>query len=291
MARSHDPAAGSSIDLAAYFERIGYAGPRTPSLATLRAIHGRHPVAIAFENLDPLLGRAVRLDSASLEAKLVRSRRGGYCFEHNLRPSHVLKALGLRVTGLAARVLRNLPEDAVTPRGHMLLRVDVARENFIADVGFGGLTLTGPLRLVPDTEQATPHEPFRLARAGDGFRLQARLGDSWKTLYRFDLQEQFEVDYQLSNYYLSTYPESPFRKGLLAARIERERRYALRDNQLAVHHLGGPTERRILTTVGAMRRTLEDVFHLALPDAELDAALDKLLRTQAEKGRAAERDG
>ena len=38
------------FDLDAYFKRIRYTGPRTPTLSTLRAIHALHPAAIPFEN-------------------------------------------------------------------------------------------------------------------------------------------------------------------------------------------------------------------------------------------------
>ena len=62
---------------------------------------------------------------------------------------------------------------------------------YIVDVGFGGLTLTGPLRLVPDIEQATPHETFRLLAGDRGeYVLQVLLGGAWKPLYSFDLQPQ-----------------------------------------------------------------------------------------------------
>src|SRR4051812_12177646 len=166
---------GAAIDLGAYFRRIGYSGERAPTRETLRVLHRRHAEAIPFENLDPLLGRPVRLDASSLEQKMVRDGRGGYCFEQNLLFFHALKALGFSVLGLAARVLWNVPEGVITPRSHMLLRVDVGDEPYIADVGFGGQVLTGPLRLEPDTEQATPHEPFRLLRAGEGFVLQSRV--------------------------------------------------------------------------------------------------------------------
>jgi hypothetical protein len=69
------------IDRDAYFERIGYDGARKPTLDTLRALHRLQPQVVAFENLDPLLGRPVRLDAPSLEQKLVHGGRGGYCFE------------------------------------------------------------------------------------------------------------------------------------------------------------------------------------------------------------------
>src|SRR5262245_53274238 len=74
-----DPA--SDFDLDAYLQRIGYAGPRTTSLETLTGVHRAHVGAIAFENLDPLLGRPLALDLAALQHKLVTQRRGGFCYE------------------------------------------------------------------------------------------------------------------------------------------------------------------------------------------------------------------
>ncbi|MGH7212548.1 MAG: arylamine N-acetyltransferase family protein, partial [Acetobacteraceae bacterium] len=108
-------------DVDAYFRRIGYSGDRTHSLETLRAIHLRHAEAIAFENLDPLMRRTPRLDLVSLQEKLMRDGRGGWCFEQNLLFSHMLRALGFRVRCLSARVLWGQPEDAITARSHMLM--------------------------------------------------------------------------------------------------------------------------------------------------------------------------
>jgi N-hydroxyarylamine O-acetyltransferase len=265
------------IDLDAYFRRIGYGGPRTPTLATLRAIHLLHPRAIPFENLDPFLGRPVLLDAAALERKLVREGRGGYCFEQNLLLRHVLEGLGFDVTGLAARVLWNAPEGAATARGHMLLRVDVDGESYVADVGFGGLTLTAPLHLETGVEQATPHERFRLLVVGDAFVMQASVRGEWKPLYRFDLQEQLLPDYEVSSWYLANHPKSQFVTGLAAARAGADRRWALRGTELAVHHPDGRTERRVLADAAELRAALEGTFGLTLPDEPgLDAALERL---------------
>jgi N-hydroxyarylamine O-acetyltransferase len=142
----------------------------------------------------------VRLDIQSLQQKLVRDRRGGYCFEQNLLLSHALKALGFEVTELAARVLWNAAEETITPRGHMLLLVDLDDRAYVVDAGFGGLTLTGPLRLEPDIEQATPHERFRLSREGPSFVMWAKTKGTLKALYRFDLQEQFLPDHEVTNW-------------------------------------------------------------------------------------------
>ena len=281
-----------AIDVDAYLERIGYNGGRTATLDTLRAIHVRHAQAIPFENLNPLLGRPVRLDAHSLQQKLVFGGRGGYCFEQNLLLSHALKGLGFRVVELAARVLWNTPQGVVRPRSHMLLLVDLEGGPYIADVGFGGLTLTGPLRLEPDTEQATPHGPFRLippspgfgaaGSSGQEFVLQALIGDAWRPLYCFGLQEQLLADYEVTSWYLSNHPESQFVTTLMAARAEPDRRYALRNNQLAVYHRDGRTEQRVLTSAAEMRETLDRLFQVRLLDApELDAILTRLIAQSA----------
>lgn len=254
-----------AADLEAYFQRIGYDGSHAPTLATLQGIQRCHPQAIAFENLSSFLGQPVELDLPSLVQKLIYGGRGGYCFEQNGLLRSVLTTLGFSVTGLGARVLWNLPPDTLTPRSHMVLLVDLAGEPYIADVGFGGLTLTAPLRLISDAEQETPHETFRLIQAESFWILQAQIGAAWKPLYQFDLQPQYPCDYGVSNWHVSTHPNSIFVTGLMAARVDRDRRYGLRNTELATHYLAGQTEKRQLASVSELEVALTDIFRLKLP--------------------------
>jgi len=275
--------ATNSIDLDAYFQRIGYTGARAPTLETLRGLHLAHAQAIAFENLDPLLRRPVRLDAESLQQKLVVERRGGYCFEQNTLFRHVLDTLGFHVTGYGARVLWGQSENtAITPRSHMLLGIALKEGEFLADVGFGAITLTGPLPLQPNVELATPHEPFRLVPvddvAGVGLIMEARTGDSWRRLYRFDRSPQFVQDYEISSWYLCTHPKSHFLNTLLMARPLPGKRYALRNNELAIHLLNGPSERRTLRSTAELRATLEGPLGVQLPESpDLEPALERLI--------------
>lgn len=189
-----------SFDLDAYLSRIGFAGGRTPTRATLDAIAACHTRTIPFENLDPFLGTPNRLDLPSLQAKLVDGGRGGYCFEHGLLLRAALLELGFTVTPLAARVLWGSDDPhALTGRTHMLLLVDLGDERRVIDTGFGGMTLTGTLRLERDTAQPTPLEPFRLVDLDGDWAMQARIGDTWRTTYRFDLQPQLPIDYEPAN--------------------------------------------------------------------------------------------
>ena len=262
-----DPA----LDLSAYFARIGYDGPRTPTLETLRAIQRLHSQAIAFENLNPLLALPVRLDVESLQQKLVRSRRGGYCFEHNGLLLPVLRALGFRVSGLAGRVVWNNPSDAIPARSHMILRVELEEGTFLADVGFG-MSPTGPLRLVPDIAQETPHESFRLVKNDGLYTLQCNLKGHWTSFYMFDLQEQAPVDYQVANHYVSTWPTSHFVTSLIAARATPDGRYGLRNNRLSIHRMDGESEQRVLASAAEISAVLEDLFGVVVPDEPAFAA-------------------
>jgi N-hydroxyarylamine O-acetyltransferase len=264
----------SDIDLAAYFHRIGYNGPRTATLDTLHSLHLLHPQAIAFENIDPFLHRPVELDLAALQGKLLGGDRGGYCFEQNILFMHVLRATGFTVSGLAGRVLWGRPEDSITPRSHMLLRIDLDGQTWLADVGFGGLTQTAPLLFEPGIEQRTPHESFRIVENGAYYRMQANTGGDWRTLYRFDLQEQFEVDYAITNYFLATNPSSHFRTGLIAARPFPGGRHSLANNRLTTHRLGDESVRRELTSAGEIIEALRTLFGITLADpAVFEAAL------------------
>lgn len=266
------------LDLDSYCQRIRFAGPRSATLETLRALQQQHPRAIPFENLDTLAGRPVRLDLPSLERKLVQSRRGGYCFEQNLLFKHVLGALGFDAVALAARVVWERPAGEVRARTHMVLLVTVDGQRYICDVGFGGLTPTAPIALTPGVEQATPHETFRVAALAHEFAVEAQVRGQWKRLYRFDLQEQQQVDIELLNHYVMSHAESPMLGRLVAARAGEDRRFGLVNGVLNVHPLHGASEQRRLASVAELRSVLESTFGIAVPPSrEADAAFERLL--------------
>ncbi|WP_284123771.1 arylamine N-acetyltransferase family protein [Parerythrobacter aestuarii] len=190
---------------------------------TLQQAHRR---AIAFENLDILLGRDIRIDSASVFAKLVTRRRGGYCFEQNRLYADMLGELGFACRPLLARVRLGLEAEATPPRSHVLLLVDLAEGSWIADVGFGG-SYVPPLPLVDGTQQETDdcarHRLRRidggtvagdwlLERSGDISATdgRARPDADWQAQYSFDLAEVAADDLLQANHWTATWHESRF---------------------------------------------------------------------------------
>lgn len=266
-----------SIDLEAYLRRIGHDAPVAPDEATLRALAAAHAAAIPFENLDPLLRIPVELTPEAVERKLVLAHRGGYCFEQNLLFAEALRAVGFEVTGLVARVLWKRPEDAITAHTHMLLRIELAGESWLADVGFGGQTLTGALRLRPGIEQPTSHEPFRLMMVDGDWRMQSLVHGQWLSLYRFDLRRAWPIDYAVANYYVSTWPQSSFANDLVVCRTDAERRLSLHNREFTVRRMEREPERRMLRGSAEIRRVLEKEFLLRLPEhPRLGSLLDGL---------------
>ncbi len=266
-----------SIDLSAYLRRIGYDAPVAPDLVTLRALASAHAQAIPFENLSPLLRVPVELTPEAVEAKLVHAHRGGYCFEQNLLFAEALRAIGFEVSALIARVLWNRPEDAITPQTHMLLRIEMGSESWLADVGFGSQTLTGALRLRAGIEQPTSLEPFRLMMVDGDWRMQTLLRGQWRSLYRFDLRRVRPVDYVVANHFVSSWTDSSFVSNLMVSRVSGDRRLSLHNHEFGVRRFGGEKVTTSVRGSAPLRQVLEQEFHLRLPtDPGLDAMLDGL---------------
>jgi N-hydroxyarylamine O-acetyltransferase len=273
-----------TLNLDNYFARIGYAGPRAPTLEVLQAIHRLHPRAIPFENLNPLTRRAVKLDLESVETKLVDDHRGGYCFEQNTLLANVLQDLGFRVTPLIGRVLWGREPDAVTPRTHMVLRIDLDNEAWIADVGLGSVTLTSPLRLSPGLAQRTDLGVFRLADASrDALYLEVQARDeSWSRAYRFDLHPVEWIDYETSNWYTSTSPEAIFASNLIVCRVLSGTRLTLLNDQVNERAADGSLigEQR-LASADELSACLRERFGLNTGDIDI-ADIFERVRTRAD---------
>jgi N-hydroxyarylamine O-acetyltransferase len=268
-------------DMPLYLQRLGYAAAPPPTLDTLGQLVRRHSEAFAFETLNTFLHLPVPVDLPSLERKLLHDGRGGYCYELNRLFLALLQQLGFDARALAGRVVMGGPEDAITPRTHMALRVHIEGAPYLADVGFGGMVPTAPLRLDTEAVQSTPHEPYRIVRQGDTYLLRAEVAGEWRAMYRFDLQPQEEIDLELGNWYVATHPQSSFHGRLTAARTGTGLRRTLQGNRFTVHRLGAASEHRSLNSVDEILAVLRDEFGIRVPvHPELNNALQRLLERE-----------
>lgn len=251
-----------SVDLKAYAARIEYGGEFVPSLATLREVHLAHATHIAFENLDILLGRPIRLDLESITAKLIHAGRGGYCFEQNALLAAVLESIGFPVKRLAARVRMGSSE--IRPRSHMLLAVEVEGESWLADTGFGGEGLLLPVRIKAQAMERHFGWQYRVIADGKQHVLQSLRPEGWFDLYSFTLEEQHAADYEVSNYFTSTHPQSPFVNRLVVQQPGKEVRLTLLNRELTEHRPDGVSQ-TMLPNEDALLVTLAERFGLHFP--------------------------
>jgi arylamine N-acetyltransferase len=272
-----------AVDVAAYFDRIGYRGPAERTVETVHELVAAHNRSIPFENLDPLLGIPVAdLSAAALSDKLVDRRRGGYCYEHNGLMGYVLDELGFGVERLAGRVVWTNPDGPLPAQTHQVLSVTVPGVDgpLLVDVGFGGQTLTSPIRLEAGQVQKTRHEPYRILERGDGYQLEVEIRGEWQPLYMFTTRPQPRIDLEVGSWYVSTYPNSFFVTGLTAALVTDDARWNMRGRNLAIHR-AGKTEQFRFDTAADVLDALTNRFGIDVADlgdrADVEARVSEVL--------------
>jgi N-hydroxyarylamine O-acetyltransferase len=228
-------------ELDAYLARIGATRPARADAAALRELHLRHLLAVPFENLSIHLGEPIVLEPAALLDKLVRRRRGGFCYELNGAFADLLSTLGFGVTLLAARVFGE--DGPGPPFDHLALRVEVGGEGpWLADVGFGHHS-SHPLRLDSRAEQADPGGTFRIAETADGDLDVIRDG---RPQYRLEPRPRAIADFEPTCWWQQTSPRSHFTRSLVCSRLTEDGRVTLSDRTL-IRTTGEHREERTLT--------------------------------------------
>ena len=213
---------------AAYLGRIGMARPALADAAALRALHRAHQVAVPFENLSIHLPEPISLDEADLVDKIVRRRRGGFCYELNGLLALLLEALGARVTRLSAAVYGG--GKAGPPFDHLALAVRLPDGTgpWLADVGFGSHS-DFPLSLDSRAEQDDPAGRFRLADAGHGDVDVLKDGEPQ---YRLELRARSLADFAPTCWWQQTSPASHFTRATICSRLTDGGRISVSDRTL-----------------------------------------------------------
>ncbi|MBW8802773.1 MAG: arylamine N-acetyltransferase [Catenulisporales bacterium] len=261
------------FEIDTYLDRVGYTGDRAPTAATLRALQRAHIYAIPFENLDPVRGVIPSLAIGDLMAKLVKdTTRGGYCYEHNTLFTAALRALGFRVTVLAARVLVGAKPGDLRPRTHMSMLVEAPGDphRYLADVGFGsGGALLDPMPLAPAIVEDHPRRHRLTIAPADGplesWVLQAFLDGEWRDQYAFTVEPFYAPDFDVINWHIATNPRSPFSNRRYAARTLPDRYLLLDTRTLTETRADGTAVTRELADDAEVRQVLADAFGIVVP--------------------------
>jgi N-hydroxyarylamine O-acetyltransferase len=249
------------MKLAQYLDRIGFRAEPRVDLATLRALHRAHQFAVPFENLDVQLRRPLTPDVEAAYEKIVRRRRGGWCYEMNGLFGWVLAQIGFDVTRMSAGVMRERAGD-VQLGNHLCLLVQL-EQPYLVDVGFGGSLLEPlPLRVVEREDR-----PYRLAlgEVEGGYWRFTELAHS--APFTFDFRAR-AADEELLNskcQSLQIDPASPFVQNLVVQRRAGDAHISLRGRVVTTTH-GTHAERVTLNSADELLAALR-TFEIDEPQA------------------------
>jgi N-hydroxyarylamine O-acetyltransferase len=254
------------LDIDAYFERIRWGAPTTPTYQTLADLLDGHMASIPFENLDVLLGRPIRVDLEGVQAKLVSARRGGYCFEQATLFGAVLERLGFQVTRHTARVTMLLPRSEAA-RTHMFLAVAIANEIFVVDPGFGSLASRVPVPLIDGASEGADHPTHWMVRDGALWVLKTQVGDKPIDAWVSTMERENDVDFVMGSHFTSTYPASPFVNRLMMRALTPDGRITVMNRDMTVCRDNVPHLSQ-LADRSALRALLATHFGFDLPEVE-----------------------
>ncbi|MGC0418961.1 arylamine N-acetyltransferase family protein [Embleya sp. AB8] len=244
----------------AYLARLGMPRPARADAATLAELQWRHLLAVPFENLDIHLGRPISLAEDALLGKLLDRGRGGFCYELGGTFALLLRALGYRVTLLAARTLDTEGRLGI-PFDHLALRVDLDHP-WLVDVGFGRFT-HHPLRLDVRTDQVEPGGVFRLVEGTDG---DLDVLHDGRPEYRLEARPRELPDFAAGCWWHQTSPSSHFTRAPICSRPTADGRITISDRTL-VRSTGPDRHEEPLTDDAALLSAYREHFGITLDRA------------------------
>jgi len=241
--------------LADYIERIGYQGPLAVTHECLAGIHRCQALAVPYENLDVQLGHPLDQDIARIYDKIVRRRRGGWCYEVNGLLQWALQTIGFDVMRLSAGVHRRERGDAVMGN-HLVLQVTLERP-YLADLGLGD-GIRDPIPLEEGRFRQGGLE-FALERLADGhWRFHNHASGNPPT---FDFRREPADEGQIATQcrYLQSAPDSSFVQNLSFEIMQPETLTVLTGRVLR-HRSAAGIGKRLIETGAELEQVVGEVF-------------------------------
>ncbi|AEG00458.1 arylamine N-acetyltransferase family protein [Methylomonas methanica] len=250
-----------------YLTRIGLSQPESTA-AGLAQLQQAQLNAIAFENIDPLLGILPNLEMSAMVEKVLKQGRGGYCFELNGLLASALDELGFNYQPIMARVRMGRSEGG--PRHHLAFIVEADGESWLVDAGFGGPAARFPLLLNSQQEQQQAHDIYRIryeAASGENV-LEQYQPDGWFALYSFDRAAVRRCDMDAANMLCATWEQSLLARNLLLCRYTEFGRIQLFNSNFSEFRAGAQHSLTI-ETVEQLNTLVRNDFGIAVTDSKL----------------------
>ena len=228
-----------------YLKRIGIDQTQlNPDLKTLKLLQKRHLLSVPFENLDIHWKQPIKLDTDDFYQKIVRRKRGGFCYEQNGLFRKLLEETGFQTKIISARVAggeNNFGEEY----DHLAILVKINGEEYLTDVGFGDF-LTEPLKFILDREQSDESGIYKFRKTdNDYFEILKKKDSVWKSQFIFkDLARDLQEFKGMCSFH-QTSEKSHFTRGKVCSILTKNGRKTLTDNKFIETKNGEKTEKMI----------------------------------------------
>lgn len=221
------------MNISNYFERLGIQASADADLRLLNTIQQAHLFAVPFENLDIHYGVPILLDIDRFYDKIIRRKRGGFCYEINGLLSWLLTELGFDVTIIAAGVHKE--QERFGPmKEHLALLVQLEDQAYLVDAGFGRFSMH-PLPIVYDRSVSDPLGTYKFERQADERIVLSSLQDSgWVPGYIFSKAPRVLDDFKERCHFQQTSSESHFTKQKMITTLNPAGRVTLHENKLII---------------------------------------------------------
>lgn len=247
------------MDQKQYLNRLNISHDR-PSLENLAALQKQHLQTIPFENLDVIRKVPIYLNLNTIYQKVVKDRRGGYCYELNGLFHSLLTKLGYDAHLISATVLRPNNEWAkADTHAAILVYLD---QPYLVDVGFGATTPRAPVPLSGSVKTSIGETYTIEQQTNDIFHLIREADHSSRVLYQFNRQKKELVDFHEGCVFNQVSKDSTFTHTDIISLATETGRVTLHDH-LFTEVKGKTTEK---TTLSPEEKTsvLTNVFMISL---------------------------
>ncbi len=182
-----------------YLRRIDYRQIPQNNLQTLNQLHKKHVFAIPFEDLDIYLKKPLKINTKSLYQKIIVEKRGGFCYELNFLFYNFLKEVGFDCQIVSSR-LYDRQENLGLPFDHLSIIVEIEKDFFLLDVGYGNLFFE-PIKIPVDSNESYIQKDrdmiYKIEKIDDTNYIlsESKNGKKFRKIYAFDTTPREITEY------------------------------------------------------------------------------------------------
>lgn len=257
-----------------YLKSIGVE-KKPNSISDINNLIKKHLQSLYFCNIPILLGQEISLELKAIVRKMIKQKKGGYCFEHNKLLYEALKYFGFEVEAPFARVLNNQNIDVA--KTHRFTILNFKGEIYIIDAGFSFMSPSSAIKF-GDTPTKTIFGRDYIIKELDAnnFELTMIRKDELYILYSFDLAKYNEDDFEMGHFYSSKHKDANFVNNLVLSKITDAKICSLKNN--SYHEISKEIKKEvIIKTQKEFTSVLRDKFKYNISDKDVKYLFDRFI--------------